>query len=208
MQNQNSPQGTEEWYAQRLGLVTSSCFQEVLSVGPKGGESIGRAKLKRRLALERISGTREEGFSNRSTRQGHEQEPFARIAYIARTGRNVIESGFIKHKSMLAGASPDGLIGNDGLFEAKRQLREIHIETLLSGEVPSEYVAQVQGQLWVTGRQWCDFVSYNETLDDPLDLVVIRSSRDEEYIQKLEIAVAQFLIEVNEMVNLIQEKAA
>lgn len=201
-------QGTEDWHQDRLGLVTASCFQEVLAVGSRGGESIGRAKLKRRLALERISGTREEGFSSRHTQRGHDQEPFARIAYIAETGQNVIESGFIKHPTLKAGASPDGLVGDDGLFEAKRQLREIHIDTLLTGEVPSEYVAQVQGQLWVTGRTWCDFVSYNETLPEPLDLIIVRAHRDESYIAQLEIAVAQFSIEVDQLVAQIMQRAS
>ncbi|MHA3905182.1 lambda exonuclease family protein [Castellaniella sp. WN] len=203
-----SNQGSEEWFHARLGRATASNFADVLAKGPKGGESLGRQKLKRVLALERITGTREEGFSSADTRRGQEQEPFARIAYIARTGRNVIESDFIPHPTMMAGASPDGLIEVDGLFEAKRQVREIHIEVLLSGEIPSQYVPQVQGNLWIAKRNWCDFVSYNETLPEPLNLVIVRVMRDEGYIKNLEIAVAQFLIEVDEMVKLIQKKAA
>lgn len=208
MQKQNSNQGSEEWHLARLGRATASRFSDVLAKGPKGGESLGRQKYKRILALERITGTREEGFSNHDTKKGHEQEPFARIAYIAQTGNNVVESDFIPHKSIMAGSSPDGLIGEDGVFEAKRQLREIHIEVLLSGKIPNEYMPQVQGNLWNTGRQWCDFVSYNETLPEPLDLVIIRVERDEEYIKNLEIAVTQFLFEVDGMVKQIQEKVA
>lgn len=203
-----SNQGSEEWFRDRLGRATASGFTSVLAKGPKGGESLGREKYKRVLALERITGTREEGFSSPVTDRGHEQEPFARIAYIARTGRNVIESDFIPHPTMMAGASPDGLIEEDGIFEAKRQLRDIHIDVLLTGEIPNQYVPQVQGNLWVAKRQWCDFVSYNETLPEPLNLVIVRTMRDEEYIKNLEIAVAQFLIEVDEMVKLIQKKAA
>lgn len=203
-----SNQGTEQWFRDRLGRATASGFADVLAKGPKGGESVGRWKYKRQLALERIAQTREEGFSSRVTDRGHEQEPFARIAYIARTGRNVIVPDFIAHPTMMAGASPDGLIETAGVFEAKRQIREIHIDVLLTGEIPNQYVPQVQGELWITKRQWCDFVSYNETLPDPLDLIIVRVERDEEYIKALEIAVAQFLIEVDEMVKQIQKKVA
>lgn len=205
MHSQNRQQGTEAWHQDRLGRATASKFTDVLAKGPKGGESLGRLKYKRTLALERITGTREEGFANYDTRKGQEQEPFARIAYIAQTGNNVIESDFIPHKTMMAGASPDGLIGDDGIFEAKRQLREIHIDVLLTGKIPNEYMPQVQGNLWNAGRQWCDFVSYNETLPEPLDLVIVRVERDEEYIANLEIAVTQFLIEVDDMVKQINK---
>lgn len=203
-----SNQGSEEWFRDRLGRATASGFADVLAKGPRGGESLSRQKYKRVLALERITGTREDGFSSWATDRGHEQEPFARIAYIARTGRNVIETGFIPHPTMMAGASPDGLIEEDGIFEAKRQLRDIHIDVLLTGKIPNQYVPQVQGNLWIAKRQWCDFVSYNETLPEPLNLVIVRVMRDEGYIKNLEIAVAQFLIEVDEMVKLIQKKAA
>lgn len=200
-----SNQGTEQWFKDRLGRATASGFADVLAKGSRGGESLGRQKYKRTLALERIVQTHEEGFSNHNTRIGQEQEPFARIAYIARTGNNVIESDFIPHSSMMAGASPDGLIGEQGIFEAKRQNRDIHAEVLLTNQVPSVYVAQVQGNLWITKREWCDFVSYNETLPEPLDLAIVRIHRDEDYIKNLEIAVTQFLFEVDDLVKQLQQ---
>lgn len=199
-------QGTPEWFAARCGRATASRFSDVLAA-IKVGEAAARRNYKAQLVCERMTGVPAEAFESAAMKWGTEQEPFARMAYEAKTGEIVEETGFIAHPEMMAGASPDGLIGTDGGFECKCPNTATHIDTLLKG-MPAEHLPQVQGCMWITGRKWWDFVSYDPRLPERLQLYVQRVERDNDYIATLEVSVSRFLIEVDELVSQLERKAA
>lgn len=191
-----SEQRTEEWYQARLGKVTASRASDVLAT-VKSGEAAVRKNYKIQLLCERLTGKKEETFESDAMRWGIEQEPFARIAYEAQTGQIVQEVGFIVHNDLMAGCSPDGIV-DDGQIEIKCPNTATHVETLMTG-MPLKHIPQIQFQMWITGRPWCDFVSYDPRLPDNMSLYVERIPRDESYIQALEVAVRQFLAELAEI---------
>ncbi len=117
----------------------------------------------------------------------------------------VEEVGFIQHPTLEAGASPDGLVGDDGLIEIKCPLGTTHTETLMTQEVPSKYIPQIQFQLLCTGRKWCDFISYNPMFPEHLQLFVKRVDADPVYQKELEVEVGKFLDEVNDVINKLKE---
>lgn len=200
MNAQNSP----EWFAERCGLATASRFSDVLAK-IKSGEASGRRNYRAQLVCERLTKVPAETYSNAAMKWGTETEPLARMAYEATAGIMVEEVGFIRHATMLAGASPDGLIGEIGLVEIKCPLTAQHIEALLSG-MPPLHIAQIQGQMWVTGRQWCDFVSFDPRMPEKLQLYVQRVVRDDSYIANLAAEVGAFLLEVAATVKQLEEK--
>lgn len=192
----NAPQGSEAWLLERCGRATASCFSDVLAKG----QGATRTKYLRRVVAERLTGKPIDGYRNAHMERGQEQEPLARLAYEVETGTLVEQVEFIPHPSLLAGASPDGLIGNDGGLEAKSVIATVQVETVLRGKYPPEHKAQIQGNLWITGRQWWDFVSYcDEIRAAHLRLYVYRVERDEEYITNLEKEVRAFLKEADEL---------
>ncbi len=130
--------------------------------------------------------------------QGVDREPLARAAYESLTGNFVDEVGFIRHDTIEAGASPDGLIDADGCLEIKAPELASHLEYLRLRAEPSKYTAQIQGQMWLAERQWCDFVSWNPDFPPHLQLIVRRVPRDEKYIAGLALAVELFMAEVRE----------
>ena len=188
-----SEQGTEEWLQDRLGYCTASNFAAVLS----GGTGVTRKKYLRRIVVERLTQKPLDNYTNPHMERGNEQEPYARMNYEAATGNIVNEVGFIKHESIMVGASPDGLIEKDGGLEIKSVLPTVQIETIEKGKFPTAHRAQVQGCLWITGRKWWDFVSYSPDLPENLSLYIYRIERDEEYIEKLASGVEVFLNEVD-----------
>jgi YqaJ-like viral recombinase domain len=193
-------QGSREWFADRAGRATASEFESVQMEGrSKNTPSETRLKYAVTLAMQRITGTVEEGGDFPATRHGKETEPYARMGYEAQTGNIVEEVGFIKHPTIMAGASPDALIDTDGGLEIKCPANPlVHWLTIKRG-MPKEHIAQVQGGMWVTGRQWWDFVSYRPDAPEGLKLYVQRIQRDEAYIATLEAKVKQFLAEVDEL---------
>lgn len=196
----NDMQGTEEWLAQRRGKATASRFKDVLAMVGRG-EAASRRNYRADLVVERITGESEPFFESWEMKRGRDLEPEARAAYLKAFDLEAdhIEAGFIDHDSLMAGCSPDGFIGMDGLVEIKCPERKAkHIALLLEPSVPSEYHWQVQGQLWITGRDWCDFVSYHPAFPPKMQLVRIRVKRDAGEIKKLEAAVRVFLHEVDE----------
>lgn len=193
----NVEQGTPEWFACRSGIATASCFSNVLAT-IKSGESAERRNYRARLVVERLTGKTTKTFQNDAMRQGTEREPDARAAYESHTGRFVDSVGFMRHDTIEAGASPDGLIDEDGLLEIKAPELATHLEYLQSASEPSKYRAQIQGQMWISDRQWCDFVSFNPDFPPPLQLVIRRVQRDEKYIAGLALAVSLFMAEVHE----------
>lgn len=193
-------QGSPAWFAQRAGRATASEFETVQMEGrSKNAPSETRLKYAVTLAMQRVTGTIEEGGDFPNTRHGKEFEPHAQMAYEAQTGNIVEVVSFIEHPTLMAGCSPDGLIGTDGGLEIKCPANPlVHWLTLKRG-MPKEHTGQVQGGMWVTGRKWWDFVSYRPDAPEGLKLYVQRIQRDEAYIATLEAKVRQFLAEVDEL---------
>ena len=195
-------QRTTEWHAARLGKVTASRVSEVIAKG-KGAT---RESYMADLIVERLTGQRVGGFTTAHMEWGTEQEPHARAAYSARTGELVEEVGFIDHPRITnSGASPDGLVGDEGLVEFKCPATSTHLDTLLAGEVPSKHIAQIQWQMACAGRKWCDFVSYDPRLPEHLRMFVKRVGRDDAYIKMLEGEVTKFLAVLEEKLTQLQE---
>lgn len=183
-------QGSPEWLQCRLGIPTASKFATVMAKGRGGAESKTRRKYMLQLIGERLTGQPMESFSNDHTERGKAMEAEARDLYAMVRGVEPQQVGFMRRGN--AGASPDSLVGADGLLEVKTKLPDIQIETLLANRLPPEHVAQVQGQLWISGREWCDFVSYWPGLP----LFVTRVQRDEAYIATIKAEVDEFLAEM------------
>lgn len=202
----DAPQGSEAWFAARLGRATASRFSDILAT-VKTGEAAARRNYRAQLICERLTGAAAESFESPAMKWGTENEPFARMAYEARTGEIVQETGFIQHAELMTGASPDGLIGETGGFECKCPNTATHIDTLLKG-MPAEHMAQIQGCMWLANRDWWDFVSYDPRLPENLQLYVQRVPRDEEYITKLAASVKVFLGEVDMLILELEKKAA
>lgn len=201
------PQGTDEWKRERLGHVTASRISDVMAK-VKTGEAKTREKYRYEIVTQRLTNEIQDGYVNEAMSWGTEQEPYARMAYEAKTGNFVTQVGFIKHEGIYwVGASPDGLVGDTGLIEIKCPNTATHLKTLESGKAPTEYYGQMQMQMWVTGREWCDFVSYDPRLPDELRYFCVRVHRDEEYLKEMEADVLQFLYEVEETIKLIKEKS-
>ena len=199
-------QRTDEWYAARLGKVTASRVADVIAK-TKSGYSTSRANYMAELICERLTGVRGDSYASAAMQWGTNTEPQARAAYEARSGSLVTETGFVPHCSIFdGGASPDGLIGDDGLVEIKCPFTATHLDTLLTETVPGRYVTQMQWQMACTGRQWCDFVSYDPRLPESMALFVKRVPRDEKMIEELEKEVYNFLTEMDEKLEKLEEK--
>ena len=191
-------QGSEEWYEARLGFVTSSNFHKVLN------KRTGRGLYMRKLAAERLTGFAEESYHNNIMENGNLTEDEARGFYEAANDLTIRRVGFvIRDKDV--GGSPDGLVGEDGIIEIKCPLSSTHIEYIMSNRLPACYVPQVQGLLWVTGRQWCDFISYDPRVVS-MPLNIVRVERDVEYIKELAGKVGLFVKELKDMVKKIDSK--
>lgn len=197
-------QRTPEWYAARLGRATASHFNDILS-RTKSGYASTRANYRAQLVIERLTGQSIDTYQNAAMLWGTETEPLARTTYMLTTGNFVTECGFFAHNEIAAGASPDGLVEEDGTIEIKSPNPATHIETLRLGSIPARYIPQVQGQLWMTGREWCDFISFDPRLPENAQLFIQRIERDDKYIDYLAQEVIKFLAEVDEEVRFVQE---
>lgn len=183
---QNSP----EWYQARLGIPTASRFADILAKG----EGKTRRKYLYTLAGEILTGEPAENYSNAHMERGHEMEDEARSLYAFERDVEPERIGFMRRGR--AGCSPDCIIGTAGMGEVKSKLPHLQIEVLERNALPPEHKAQVQGQLWVSGREWCDFVSYWPRLP----LFCTRVERDDPYIAGLAQAVADFVGELDALV--------
>ena len=200
-------QGSEEWFTIRIGKVTASRVADVIAK-TKTGYSASRDNYMAQLVCERLTGQKGESFTNAAMQHGTETEPLARAAYEALQDVLVDEVGFVPHPTIeMAGASPDGMVSEDGLIEIKCPNTATHIETLISKVVPSKYNTQMQFQMACTGRKWCDFVSFDNRLPAELQLFVTRVPRDEVFIRLIEAEIVQFLAELDDKINkLMKEK--
>lgn len=189
-------QGTPEWRGARLGIVTASKFATVMAQGRGGGDSKTRREYMLKLMGERLTGEPMHNYQNDHMERGKEMEAEARDMYVFLSELEPKQVGFIRNGKV--GCSPDSLIGNDGMLEIKTKLAHLQLDVLLGDALPSEHVAQVQGQLWVAEREWCDFVSYWPRLKPFMKRVY----RDETTIAKIAAAVSVF---ENEMVGLLAQ---
>lgn len=201
-------QGTEAWHAARLGKVTASRVADMMA-RTKTGPSASRKNYRAELVLERLTGQRLDGYTNAAMQWGTETEPQARAAYEFLTDRTVAEIGFVVHPTIAdLGASPDGLVGDDGLLEIKCPNPATHLELIETGAIPDKYIKQMQTQMACTGRNWCDFVSFDPRFPAEHQVWMMRVERDDELIAEIETAAAEFLAEVEAAVAALSRKAA
>lgn len=196
-------QGSLDWCRARMGCCTASEFATVMMKGKGGGESKTRRTYLLKLAGEILTGEPADAIQNDHMLRGQLMENEARDYYAMREDVELERIGFARAKlgGGYVGASPDSLVvGGAGLVEIKTRLPHLQLDVLLTGKIPDEHVAQVQGQLWVTGREWCDYVSYWPRLK-PL---VVRVHRDEEYIRTLSSSVEYFLDELARVVETVR----
>ena len=187
---QNSP----AWFEIRRGLPTASQFKAILAKG----EGKTRAAYMRKLAAEIITGQPSEEFKRPEFDRGHAMEAEARNFYSFLADADPQLVGFVRNGQK--GASPDAFIGDNGLLEIKTQRGDLLVDTILKGDFPSEHIAQIQGQLWVTDREWCDLVVYWPNMP----AFIRRAYRDSPYIKKLSDAVDQFNDELAYLVEKIK----
>jgi putative phage-type endonuclease len=200
-------QRTAEWFQARVGKATASRFKDVMAKLKNGSPAAARINYLVDIATERLTKSATPHYSNSAMQWGVTHEASARIVYEQRRQLQVEETGFIQHQELDAGASPDGLVDWDGLIEIKCPYNSsVHVMTWMDG-MPEDHVAQVQGQLWITGRQWCDFISFDPRMPPALQLYVERIGRNDSYIAGLETEIRKFLIDVDTMVATLMEKS-
>lgn len=214
-------QRSEDWFAERAGKITASRMCDVMAVGdggvfksgPRKGQLKPQPKARtdyaHQLAAERLTGKPRKQIKAAALQWGQDVEPAAVGAYQAETGEIVELCGFVQHpEHEFIGASPDFLVGDDGGGEIKcPESSEVHLETLLNG-LPDEHIEQIQGGLWVTGRKWWDFVSYNPEFPPHLRLYIERVQRDESYISNLAENCVSLEAEVQQIVSTLEERKA
>jgi putative phage-type endonuclease len=198
-------QRTDDWFAARLGKVTASRISDVMAK-TKTGYSASRENYMAQLIVERLTNTKAESFSSAAMEWGTNQEPFARAAYEVKTGVLVEEEGFVQHKSIdMAGASPDGLVGTNGLVEIKCPNTATHIDTLLSQKIADKYIMQMQFQMACTDRMWCDFVSFDPRMPEKNQIFIKRVERDDKLIKEIEWEITKFLGELTEKLTKLEQ---
>lgn len=201
-------QGSQEWLQQRLGKVTASKVSDVMA-RTKTGYAASRANYMAKLIVERLTGKPQEEYTNGAMQWGKDNEPKARAAYEFITDNKVEEVGFLDHPAIfMSGASPDGLIGDDGLLEIKCPNSATHIDTLLGSTIPDSYIKQMQWQMACTGRKWCDFMSYDPRLPAEMQIHIARVERNDTMIEEMEKEVLTFLSEVDEKLTALRKVAA
>jgi hypothetical protein len=175
----NHTQGSEAWLESRLGRPTASNFGKLIT--PTGKASTSAEGYINELIAQKITGEIPEFFKSEAMQRGNDLEPSAKALYEFTRDVEVVEVGLCLHDSLECGASPDGLIDDDGGIEIKCPLPHTHVAYLRDGNMPLKYVPQTQGCLWITQREWWDFMSYHPSMED----LIVRVYRDEAYIKKL-----------------------
>lgn len=200
-------QGSAEWIQLRCGLVTASRVADVMAkLKTKDKEAAVRANYRAEIVCETLTGRAADHFVSFDMEWGTANEPLARAAYEIHFGADVDTVGFATHPSIKRfGASPDGLVGADGMVEFKCPATHTHIGYLLENKVPEDYVPQMLAEMACTGRQWCDFVSFDPRLPKRLQMFAIRFMRDEERIAEMEKAVELFLEEVDLTIERLEQ---
>lgn len=204
--NELVEQGSDEWFAARLGKVTASRVADVMAK-TKSGYSASRSNYMAELICERLTGRTAERFTNSAMQWGSDTEPQARAAYEFMTDNEVTQVGLIDHGYIqMFGASPDGMIEDDGLLEIKCPNSATHIDTLLTETIAGKYITQMQVQMACTGRKWCDFVSFDPRLPAEMQLWIRRVDRDDAFIREMESEVVKFLAELDERERTLRDR--
>lgn len=191
-------QGSPEWIAARLGKVSASRMAD-MTARTKTGYGASRANYAAELITERLTGAPAEKFTNAAMAWGTEKEPDAKDAYCFLRDAEIEAVGLVLHPTIeMACASPDGLVGDDGLIEVKCPQTATHIDTLLSETVPDKYVKQMMWQMACTSRQWCDFVSFDPRLPAEMQIFIKRVPRENALIAELEAEAVKFLAEIDD----------
>jgi putative phage-type endonuclease len=199
-------QGSPEWFEARRGFVGASAINDVMATTKSGGEAATRRNLRARIIAERLTGICEESYTSTAMQWGIDNEPIARAMYEIQTGLDVEQVGFILHPTIkMTGASPDGLIGSEGLIEIKCPNTATHIDYLLGGVPPVQYHNQMLWQMECTRRNFCIFASFDPRMPEDLQLFVRRFERDEKRIEELREGVNKFLDEVNVILTKLKE---
>lgn len=193
-------QRTEGWYAARRGVPTASSFGKLITATGKRAASAD-AYIDELIA-EKLTGESKFLPTTAAMQHGIDTEPKAREYYEFMYERQVTEIGLCLHDTIEAGASPDGLVGDDGMLEIKCPQPHTMVKYLRENRLPPEYKAQVMGQLWICEREWVDFLAYHEKIK-PL---LIRVTRDEEYIAELEAIVTKAVDTIDENVTKMKGK--
>lgn len=197
-------QGSPEWLEVRLGKATASNFSDILATLKTGGEAAGRKNYRTQLAIERLTGKAPDHFTSKPMEWGHDTEELALTHYTLETGNEVQKIGFVQHDTMMAGASPDGFVGDDGGVEVKCMNTANHIAVLRLNDIPAKYKAQIQGNMWVSDRKWWDFVSFDPDMPTNSQIFIKRMERDDSWINELAMNVSLFLDEVEKEVKFIE----
>ncbi len=199
-------QRTEEWFKSRLGKVTASKVADVMKK-TKSGYSTARKNYMMQLLCERLTETKKETYTNSIMQRGTDLEPIARFRYEVEAYCIVDECGLIDHATIPRfGASPDGLVDDDGLLEIKCPNTAQHIDFIINDKIIDQYMWQMMAQMSCSNRKWCDFVSFDDRLPEILQYKVKRIFRDEEKILSMEIEISNFLDELQELVEKITIK--
>jgi putative phage-type endonuclease len=193
------PQRTPEWFALRAGKLTASRANDMTALLKSQKEAAARRDLRTQLVVERLTGqAAESGYQNDDMLRGIELEPEALAATELLLDTIISPVGFVQHDELLAGASPDGVIGAyDGIVEIKCPKSATHFSYWKAGVVPQDYLFQIVHQLWLTGAPWCEFVSFDPRFPPHLQLFHVRHDRDDAEIDSYELLVRQFLREVD-----------
>lgn len=187
-------QGSEEWLAARCGKITSSKFKDVMTRGKKKEDEFGKVALKyaHEIATEILTDIPVDGIKTQAMEWGIEHEPIARMEYQKKTFSYVKKEGFIVLHDRV-GCSPDGLIGSEGGLEIKCPNSTTHLTNLLYKTCPKEYMPQVQGCMYCTGRKWWDFMSYDPRFPEDQRIMIVRVERDQAFIDLLEERIQKFI---------------
>lgn len=199
-------QNSAEWLAARCGSLGASSIADMVAK-TRTGWGASRFNLAARIVCERLTGTPQDSYTNAAMQWGHDTEPQARAMYEFMRDVAVQQVGLVLHPSInKSHASPDGLVGDDGLIEIKCPNTATHIETLLSEDVEGKYVKQMQWQMACCGRAWCDFVSFDPRLPAEMQMFVQRVPRDDEFIAELEREARLFLAEIDKTISTLSDK--
>jgi predicted phage-related endonuclease len=205
MQIHNVEQNSPAWMNLRLGIITASSMKDVLSKGrSKTATSVTRQTYMDKLMGEQLSGRFPSNYTNEAMMMGHELEKYAREYYERATGNKVTQVGFITNHDDIGtvGFSPDGLIGEDGVLEIKSRMDHVQVRVLLNDAPSPEHYAQMQCGLWVSERQWCDYVSFNEYIPP----FIRRVHRDDEFIANMREQVIEFYAEMTANLKILTDK--